>query len=82
MDSVHGGAHRLAGGMATLVAALAQRLTPEAIHMRHALVAVENSGDHVELHFCHADSEVIIAARHVVLAVPPAAAGRTCTVRA
>lgn len=71
VDSVHGGAHRLAGGMGALVAALAQRLVPQTIHLQHELSAVEDKGDHVELHLRHAGTDVIVAARRVVLALPP-----------
>lgn len=71
VDSVHGGAHRLAGGMGALASALAQRLGPGAIHLQHELTALEDKGDHVELRFRHADGEVIVAARRVVLALPP-----------
>lgn len=71
VDSVHGGAHRLAGGMGALAAALAQRLAPETIHLQHELTALENKGDRIELRFRHAGSEVIVEARRVVLALPP-----------
>jgi len=72
---VHGGAHRVAGGMGSLVTALAQRLPQEAIHLGHALTALEDKGDHVVLHFRHGEHDdapaISIAARRVVLALPP-----------
>ena len=71
VDSVHGGAHRLVGGMGALASALAQRLVPGAIHLQHELTALEDKGDHIELRFRHIDTDVIIQARRVVLALPP-----------
>ncbi|NOT66911.1 MAG: NAD(P)-binding protein [Methylophilaceae bacterium] len=71
VESVHGGAHRVAGGMGAMVTALAQHLAAEAIHLQHELVALEDKGDHVELHFRHNDTEVIIYAKQVVLTLPP-----------
>jgi len=68
---VHGGAHRVDGGMGAIVAALAQSLPQDAIHLGHALIAVQDNGDHVALQFRHRDSVLTIAARHVVLALPP-----------
>lgn len=70
-DSVHGGARRLEGGMASLVRALAERLPGDALHPEHVLGAVRDRGDHVELHFAHGEVTVIVRARHVVLALPP-----------
>lgn len=71
VDNVHGGAHRLAGGMGALAATLVQRLAPETIHLQHELTALEDKRDRIELRFRHADSEVIVEARRVVLALPP-----------
>lgn len=68
---VHGGAQRLAGGMTSLVEALAAKLPPTALHLEHVLTAVIGRGDHVELHFGTADGVRIVAARNVVLTVPP-----------
>lgn len=68
---VHGGAHRVAGGMGAIVAALAQRLPQNAIHLGHVLIAVEDKGDHVTLQFRHHDSVLTIEAKRVVLALPP-----------
>jgi monoamine oxidase len=77
VDNVHGGAHRLAGGMGALASALAQRLAPETIRLQHELMAVENKGDRIALRFHHTDTErhagneVVVEARRVVLALPP-----------
>lgn len=70
-DSVHGGARRLEGGMASLVRALAERLPGDSLHLEHVLGAVRDRGDHVELHFAHGEVTVIVRARRVVLALPP-----------
>lgn len=68
---VHGGAHRVAGGMGSLVTALSQRLPQAHIHLGHVLVSVEDFGDHAALQFRHQDRMVLVEARHVVLALPP-----------
>ena len=68
---VHGGAHRVNGGMGAIVAALAQRLPQDAIHLCHELIAVEDQGDHVTLQFRHHDIVCAIEAKRVVLALPP-----------
>lgn len=68
---VHDGAQRLAGGMASLVQALAASLPADALHLGYVLIAVIQHDDHVELHFRCGDSVQVVAARRVVLAVPP-----------
>lgn len=68
---VHNGAQRLAGGMATLVEALAERLPAERLRLEQVLTAVENRGDHVALHFRDGDAVKVVEACRVVLAVPP-----------
>lgn len=68
---VHEGAQRLAGGMASLVQAIATDLPADALHLAHALTAVIKRGDHVELHFRHEGITLFVAARQVVLSVPP-----------
>ncbi|CAL1240576.1 flavin monoamine oxidase family protein [Candidatus Methylocalor cossyra] len=68
---VHNGALRLAGGMGALVEALAARLAPERLQLGWVLWAVEDRGAHVELHFRSGGEPAVVAARRVVLAMPP-----------
>lgn len=68
---VHGGAWRVAGGMAGLVDRLAAGLDPARLHLGHVLTAVTDGGDHVRLQFETGTGPVEIAARQVVLALPP-----------
>ena len=69
--SVHGGARRLEGGMASLVDALVKDLPRDVTHLDHILTNISDRGDHVVLTFRHEDCVVEIKARHVVLAMPP-----------
>ena len=66
--AVHGGARRLAGGMAALVQALASRLPAQCLHTGQVLASLQDQGDHVALAF--ADGRQVLA-RRVVLALPP-----------
>jgi len=68
---VHEGARRLPGGMAQLIDALARGLSPEHLHFNHVLTDVRDRGDHVVLTFVAGDDTIEVAARRVVLAVPP-----------
>lgn len=68
---VHGGAHRVAGGMGAIVTALSQQLPQENIHLGHELIWAEDRGDHIALRFRHNSHVSQIEARHVVLALPP-----------
>lgn len=70
-ESVHGGARRVQGGMLSVIEALAQKIPADGISLDYVLEAVIDRGDHVELHFKHAGAPVVIAARRVVLAMPP-----------
>jgi monoamine oxidase len=70
-QQVHNGAHRLEGGMSRLIETLAEELPRERLHFDHALVRLEDRGDHVALVFRAGASEVEVEARRVVLAVPP-----------
>lgn len=71
MPGIHGGARRLAGGMVSLVQALAQALTPSSLHLNSVLRAVEDGGDHVILTLDQAEDQIELRARQVVLALPP-----------
>jgi monoamine oxidase len=68
---LHGGAHRLEGGMASLVEALSRSLPAGALRLGHELTAVTDRGDHVELSFVHGGETAAVAARCAVLAMPP-----------
>lgn len=68
---VHGDAHRVEGGMGSLIHGLAKRLPTEALRLNHVLTALENKGDHVVLQFQHNGAAVSIQARRIVLALPP-----------
>ncbi len=70
-SGVHDGAQRLVGGMGSLVQALAANLPADALHTGHVLIAIIEHSEHVELHFRCGESVQLIAARRVVLAVPP-----------
>lgn len=65
------GAHRLQGGMSQLVDALKADLPASVFHLKHVLTDIDDRGDHVVLRFAVGDDAVEIAARHVVVAVPP-----------
>jgi monoamine oxidase len=71
ISSVHEGARRLVGGMATLVEALAGRLPADCVHLDHALAAVVRRDEGLELHFVHHDKTAVVHAHRVVLAMPP-----------
>jgi monoamine oxidase len=70
-QQVHNGARRVAGGMARLIDALAAELPRERVHLGHVLAAARDRGDHIALEFRVADRMIEIAARRVVLAIPP-----------
>jgi len=69
--SVHEGARRLTGGMASLVQALTAELPGAALHLGHALAALVERADHVELHFRDGTGSAPVMARRVLLALPP-----------
>ncbi|ACB97131.1 flavin monoamine oxidase family protein [Beijerinckia indica] len=71
VESVHGGARRVEGGMASVIEALAAKIPADTIHLGQALTVVIDRGDHVELHFRVGETVNIIEARRVVLALPP-----------
>ena len=72
--TVHGGARRLAGGMAALTDALARPLPVHRLHTGQVLTRLVDQGDqgdqgdHVQLHFADGSMRT---ARRVVLALPP-----------
>ncbi|MCA6218618.1 FAD-dependent oxidoreductase [Ideonella sp. B7] len=69
--SLHGGAHRLAGGMGALAAALTRPLPLARLHLGQTLLAVTDAGDHVRLSLRLGGQEHTVRARRVVLALPP-----------
>ena len=71
VDGVHGGAHRLADGSQQLITTLAKDLPAEKIHLGYMLTALRDAGDHVILSFQVGDQKIEVAARRVVLALPP-----------
>lgn len=75
-QGVHGGARRLAGGMDTLVQALARPLPPSRIALHTELLTVVDHGDFVELRLRRSSpgqpvQALSVQARRVVLALPP-----------
>ncbi|MEK4032164.1 FAD-dependent oxidoreductase [Methylocystis sp. IM3] len=64
-------ARRLHGGMAILARALANALPADAVRLGHELAGLRDCGDHVALAFKTGVEPMEIAARHVVLALPP-----------
>ncbi len=64
-------ARRLHGGTAILLKALAGAFPADAVHLGHELAGVRDCGDHVMLAFKTGEEPMEIAARHVVLALPP-----------
>lgn len=70
-DGVHGSAHRVAGGMGQIVDALTAALPAEALFTGHVLTALRDEGDFITLRFHVGEAAVEIAARQVVLALPP-----------
>jgi len=75
--ALHGGARRLAGGMAALTDALAMRLPGHRLHTGLVLQALVDRGSHVELHGLRDGVACRIDARRVVLALPPRLAAAT-----
>ena len=70
-ESVHSGARRLAGGMASLVDALAAKVPKDTIKLGYVLTGLTDLGDSIGLVFRCKDLLVEVSARQVVLAVPP-----------
>jgi monoamine oxidase len=68
---VHNGAHRVAGGMVSIIDALVRRLAPDVLRTGCELVRLIRRGDHIEAHCRSAGEALVIAARNVVLAMPP-----------
>lgn len=71
VNAVHGGAHRLKGGMQALVNALTSEIPNERLYLNHALTHIENLDDHVRLQFRTAQGIEQILAKQVILALPP-----------
>jgi len=68
---LHAGAQRLKGGMASLVEGIAAAIPNEALRLGYVLREARDRGDHIELLFDTGGEVVTVAARRVVLAVPP-----------
>lgn len=71
MDGVHGGARRIDGGAGKLIEALAAGLPPQRLHLGMRLQSVALQDEGVALTLVGDDGPVHIAARRVVLALPP-----------
>lgn len=67
----HEGARRVQGGMATVVGALAKDLPQDDLYLGHELTNLRDCGDHIVLTFLAKEQRLKVAARHVVLALPP-----------
>ncbi|MCV6596648.1 MAG: FAD-dependent oxidoreductase [Mangrovicoccus sp.] len=70
-EPIHEGAHRLDGGLITLVQALEAQLEAGTIAYGHTLAGLSDQGDHVQLRFQTATGSESVTAGQVVLAVPP-----------
>jgi monoamine oxidase len=68
---VRGGARRVEGGVSRLIEALAVRLEPDTVLLRHALTGLRDRGAWVDLDFRTGDGRARFSARRVVLAMPP-----------
>lgn len=68
---LHGGARRLAGGMAALVQALAAPLPRQRLHLGWVLEAVSDQGSHLRLTLRQGDAQQQIDTRQLVLCLPP-----------
>ena len=69
--SPNDGAHRIAGGMARLVEALAARLLRTDIRTGHVLQALFDEATHVRLAWCSGNGPGEALARSCVMAMPP-----------
>lgn len=70
-EAIHGGALRLTGGMGALVEALAARLGAADLRLGTRLIQAIDAGDHVGLRVASSRGAAEIAARRLVLAMPP-----------
>jgi len=68
---IHQGARRLQGGMTSLVAALADELPKQRVHLGYELTRITDCATHVRLVFATATESVVVDAKRAVLAVPP-----------
>lgn len=70
-QTIHAGAQRLGGGMSALIRALLAHIPHDKLHLAHVLTTLSDRGDHVELSFqCYGETATV-AAKRVVLAIPP-----------
>ena len=69
--AVHGGAHRVAGGIGAVIEALVRPLPDARLRLGHRLVAVIDHGDFIELQLRHGQALYSVHARQLVLALPP-----------
>lgn len=64
-------AQRIAGGVGTVIDALAARIGAQRVRLAHELIALTQREDFVELHFNARGSRTTVRSRRVVLALPP-----------
>lgn len=69
--AVHGGARRVAGGVAALIDALARPLPTARLRAGHRLEALVDHGAFIELRLRFGEASYSVNARRVVLALPP-----------
>ncbi|WP_430435265.1 flavin monoamine oxidase family protein [Methyloversatilis sp.] len=70
-EAIHNGARRLVGGMAALTGALLRRLSHDRLRTGCTVRRLVARGDRVEVHCTGGGESFVIAARSVVLALPP-----------
>lgn len=70
-EAIHNGARRLVGGMAALTGALLRRLSHDRLRTGCVVRRLVRRGDRVEVHCAGGGETFVIAARSVVLALPP-----------
>ena len=73
------GSLRLAGGMTSLIDALARRVPGYRVAIGHAVTHLRFTGDGIRVAVVHSGGRIEITARQVVLALPPRLAARAIT---
>jgi monoamine oxidase len=75
VQSIHGGARRVSGGMSQVIASLQAQLAEGTVHLGQRLIGLRDAGTHIELQMARLADGVEhverVSARRVVLAMPP-----------